>query len=143
MSWLQEERRAAVLLALGIGAALVILWTLLGLLPRVPQATTPVSVSLTIEALNWNLSYETETSNRTVLALLLEAADVHGFVVEWTYSDVYQAAYVHAINGIRDGQQGQYWQYWVNGVYGGVAADRYILEDGDHVVWQHTYSREG
>lgn len=42
------------------------------------------------------------------------------------------------VKGIGDyvnGQDGKYWQYNVNGIMPMVGADKYVLEDGDKIVW--------
>lgn len=138
MSLSRGEKRAAVFLTVGIVLALALLWTLLGLLPRFEAPSGIVDVQLSIEAPGWSLAYAANTTNRTVLSFLLEASAIRGFEVEWTYWDTLQAAKVDAINGIRDGQGGLYWQYWVNDVYGNVGADRYVLQNGNHVIWRFT-----
>ncbi len=144
MNWPRKEWQAAVLLTIVIAGAISGLWFLLGFFPPVAAPTGPVSVSLDIEAPGWNLTYAAETTNRTVLAFLLEAAESEGFAVEWTDWESLGAAKVDSIKGLHDGQGGLYWQYWVNGKYANVAADRYILEVGDHVVWMFTtYPPEG
>jgi hypothetical protein len=48
-------------------------------------------------------------------------------------------AYINAIDGVyQDESHG--WQYWVNGNYATVAANLFILEDGDSVLWNRTIS---
>lgn len=42
---------------------------------------------------------------------------------------------VEAIGPYRNGDDGNYWQYYVNGIQPLVAADAYIIKDGDTVVW--------
>ncbi len=138
MSWLSGERRLAAILLISVVLAVVGLWTALGLLPRLTVPEDTVTVTLAVEALDWNVTYEAETANRTVLSFLLQAADALGFEVEWTHWESLQAAKVDAINGIRDGQDGLFWQYWVNDKYGEVGADRHILQDGDSLLWRHT-----
>jgi len=47
---------------------------------------------------------------------------------------------IESIGGIKNGEKGRYWQYWVNGKYSDVAADKYILKNGDFVIWKFTSS---
>lgn len=144
MNWPRREWQAAVLLGIVIASALAGLWFLLGMFPPVAAPTSPAFVSLDIEAPGWTVSYAAETRNRTVLSFLLEAGESRGFAVEWSHWESLTAAKVDAIKGLRDGQGGLYWQYWVNGEYGDVGADQYVLEDDDHVVWRFTtYPPEG
>lgn len=134
--------RAGILAAI-IGLSVLGLWWSLTLFPPVLVPEERVPLSLVVESADWTVTYHATTANRTVLALLLEASEVEGFPVEWSYSPLYQAVYVHAINGLQDGEGGLFWQYWVNGKYGPLGADRYVLDAGDHVVWSHTVNQEG
>lgn len=138
MSWLRGERKFAIILVTGIAIAISGLWATLSFLPPLSIPEEGVALNLTVEAFSWNVSYSAETTNRTVLSFLLEAADNLGFEVGWTRWDSLQAAKIDAINGVRDGQGGFFWQYWVNDEYGQVGADRYILQDGDRILWRHT-----
>jgi hypothetical protein len=45
--------------------------------------------------------------------------------------------FIEAIHGVRNSNN-FYWQYWVNGAYAQVAAEQYILQDGDNVLWKRT-----
>ena len=47
--------------------------------------------------------------------------------------------YVTAISGVRMNENtNQFWQYRVNGELGGIAANAYVLEDGDSIEWYYT-----
>ncbi len=132
------EPKVALLLALAIVLSVAGLWAALRLIAPAPVPPALVSVSLTIESTGWDISYEATSTNNTVLSFLVEAAEVRGFEVQHQYWEPLGASKVDAINGIRDGAGGLFWQYWVNGVYGDVGANRYILADGDAVLWRHT-----
>ena len=43
---------------------------------------------------------------------------------------------IESVKGVKNGEDGKYWQYWVNGKYSDVASDKYILKDGDLVIWK-------
>ena len=45
--------------------------------------------------------------------------------------------FIEAINGVHNSNN-YYWQFWVNGEYAKVAAEKYVLEDGDKVLWKRT-----
>jgi hypothetical protein len=47
--------------------------------------------------------------------------------------------FVTSINGVENNanDNGFYWQYWVNGELAPVAADSYILADGDKILWKY------
>ena len=130
--------KVALLLVLVVGLAVAGLWLGLRALTPAPIPPGTVSVTLRIEATGWNTSYAAASSNNTVLTFLLEAAASQGFAVQHQHWESLGASKVDAINGIRDGAGGLFWQYWVNGVYGDVGANRYILADGDAVLWRHT-----
>lgn len=44
--------------------------------------------------------------------------------------------FVRQIGDKKNGTDGRFWQYWVNGKFPLVAADRYMLSDGDRVEWR-------
>lgn len=48
--------------------------------------------------------------------------------------------FVRQIKDRKNGQENRYWQYWVNNVQVQLAADRYILKDGDVIEWQFVKS---
>ncbi len=131
------DPKLALFLALAIVLAIAGLLAALQALGPSPVPPSTVTATLQIESTDWNLSYRATTTNNTVLGFLLEAADTQGFSVHWTLNELYQAAYIDAINGVPDGAGGLFWQYWVNGAYGQVGADRYMLADGDAVLWRH------
>lgn len=47
--------------------------------------------------------------------------------------------FIESINGVENNANGNghYWQYWVNDELGPIAADNYVLSDGDHVLWKY------
>ena len=55
------------------------------------------------------------------------------------YGDI--GMFINSINNYKSGDNNKYWQYWVNNKYADVAADKYVLEDGDVILWKFTSSR--
>jgi hypothetical protein len=47
--------------------------------------------------------------------------------------------FIISINGVENNanDNGYYWQYWVNDELAPVAADSYILADGDQILWKY------
>jgi len=45
--------------------------------------------------------------------------------------------FIEAIHGVHS-TNNFYWQYWVNDEYAKVAAELYILDDGDRILWKRT-----
>jgi hypothetical protein len=47
--------------------------------------------------------------------------------------------FIQSINGVMNnaGGNGYYWQYWVNDQLAPVAADYYVLSNGDDVLWKY------
>lgn len=127
---------AAVVVSLSISAIAVISSMDVGSLDRNVTVTVIVDFG---DGSVLRLEHVT-TSNRTVFGALMEAArPCHGnFTVRWTYWAQYDSVLVDEINGIRNGEDGRYWQYWVNGEYGNVGADRYVLKGGEVVEWRFT-----
>ncbi|MFQ5987007.1 MAG: DUF4430 domain-containing protein [Thermoplasmata archaeon] len=131
------DPRLALLLALAIVLSVAGLWAALRALAPAPVPPATVSVTMHIETGDWDLFYSATSTNNTVLSFLLEASAEKGFPVQYQYWEDLGASKVNGINRIRDGSGGLFWQYWVNGAYGQVGADRYILADGDAVLWRH------
>jgi len=65
--------------------------------------------------------------------------DVLNSTVNVTYTQYSYGKFIESINGVANnaGGNGYYWQYWVNGELGPVAADYYVLSDGDQVLWRY------
>jgi len=73
-----------------------------------------------------------EASN--VLELLISGSEVCNF--DYIVQDTEYGPYVSSVDNIdAEGMSG--WQYWVNSASGMVAADEYILEAGDEVLWAY------
>ncbi|TFH07332.1 MAG: DUF4430 domain-containing protein [Candidatus Thorarchaeota archaeon] len=72
----------------------------------------------------------------------LTAPDVYNLTISLFEIDAVWAgdrAFINAIDGVhQDETHG--WQYWVNGNYASIAANLYILHDGDSVLWNRTIS---
>lgn len=142
-----SERTQAVIFVVALGLAIAGLygWARASQPPSVAPGTV-VGVRLAIEGPGWNMSYgPVTTTNNTVYALLLEAAQHFDFSVSATGSPsgIPKGLIVTMINGAQNGQGGLWWQYWVNGVYGDRAADLYALHSGDLALWAFTLSQEG
>ncbi|MGY5859308.1 MAG: DUF4430 domain-containing protein [Candidatus Thorarchaeota archaeon] len=91
-----------------------------------------LEVSLTIDFGNGTVANYTGLSAPNVYNLTTMLFDVDA---RWAGDRVY----IDAIDGVfRDEIHG--WQYWVNGNYSTIAANQYILKDGDFVLWNRTVS---
>ena len=72
----------------------------------------------------------------------LSAPDVYNLTVSLFEVDEVWAGdrvFINAIDGVQQ-DENHGWQYWVNGNYASIAANLYILEDGDSVLWNRTVS---
>ena len=95
----------------------------------VPAAT---GIDLVIDFGNGTVADFTGLTAMNVYNLTIAIFDVDA---RWAGNRVY----IDAIDGVyRDEIHG--WQYWVNGNYASVAANLYILHDGDSVLWNRTAS---
>lgn len=71
------------------------------------------------------------SKGETVFEVLDEVADV-----EYTEYPL-AGKFITSIDGV--GQTTTvWWLYYVNGQLGGVAADRYMVMDGDNILWEYT-----
>jgi hypothetical protein len=71
-------------------------------------------------------------AKKTVLGLLLQAAQDNGFEVNYNPPRGEMGAFVKSINGLENTNE-RFWQFWVNGEYGQVAMDQQEIKDGDLV----------
>lgn len=56
-----------------------------------------------------------------------------------TYIEFVYGRFIVSVDDVENnaGGNGYYWQYWVNDELGPVAADRFTLNDGDHILWKY------
>lgn len=47
---------------------------------------------------------------------------------------------IESINSYQNGADKKYWQYWVDNEYADVAANRYLVNPGDVIMWKFTSS---
>ncbi|MBU2575969.1 DUF4430 domain-containing protein, partial [Patescibacteria group bacterium] len=81
---------------------------------------------------------EEEDSVSSVLLRLAEQNDALTIdVIDYGNLGVF----INSINGNASGDDNKYWQYWVNNEYAQIAADQYILEEGDIILWKFTSSK--
>jgi len=55
------------------------------------------------------------------------------------YGDL--GVFINAINNKQSGDNNNYWQYWVNNQYADLAADKYVLKQGDVIFWKFTSNK--
>ena len=73
--------------------------------------------------------------NDTVYSLLVKKTKETNYEVTTKTYDF--GLMVESINGV-SASSSNYWSYSVNGQMGNVAADKFILNDGDKVEWKYT-----
>lgn len=130
-----------------LSAALIGLWLLaeyLNVQQEVAAPENPLTVSLRIEKEGeWTIEYlNVKTYNNTVYKLLIECRKACNFSVEYTTWKGYDAVFINAINGTRNGEEGKWWQYYVNDIYGDIACDRMEVADGDLLEWRFEEPRQ-
>lgn len=95
----------------------------------IPAAT---GITLTVDFGNGTVVNYTELSAPDVYNLTSTLLEVDAV---WTGNRVF----VNAIDGVsQDENHG--WQFWVNGDYATIAANLFVLQDGDSVLWNRTIS---
>ncbi|MBD3406694.1 MAG: DUF4430 domain-containing protein [Candidatus Lokiarchaeota archaeon] len=89
-----------------------------------------LGITLQVDFGNGTLRTFNDLSSDTVLNLTESVLPVE---YEWEGNLVF----VTAIDGVsQSSQEGKWWQYWINGEYGSIAANKYILDDYDTVEWK-------
>lgn len=71
----------------------------------------------------------------TALSLAQTVSQVRNFeFITKTYPGM--GTLVEQINTIKNGQDGKYWHYYINGALAPVAADTYVIQNGDVIEWR-------
>lgn len=92
--------------------------------------TAAEGVSLSIDFGNGTIREFYNLNGSTVLEVTSSILEVD---VEWFGS----LAYIRGIEGVA-GEGAQGWQYWVNGQFGTVAVNQYVLHDNDSISWVYS-----
>jgi len=102
---------------------------LIGCLSQTSQKT--IHVKLIIDSGQEKVEKEVELKEgATVLDLLQVASDVK-------YKESAWGIFVESINGVaNDSQKNLWWIFYVNDVSASVSCDKYILKEGDVVLWK-------
>jgi len=80
----------------------------------------------------WTFTEVEIEEGETVFSLLLKASEMYNFTVK--YHKERYGVFVEAIAGVEGGGS-KWWVYYVNDVFGEVASDRKVVEDGDEILW--------
>ncbi|UCE09812.1 MAG: DUF4430 domain-containing protein [Candidatus Thorarchaeota archaeon] len=127
--------------------SLSILPILIGICLTLPAPGTAVlegTNHLSADGISLTIDFGNETS---MSFLDLNATDVLELIQSVTAVDVLwygDLAYVTGIEGISNSaSEGKWWQYWVNDELASVAANKFLLQDGDSVLWSRQDSAVG
>ena len=89
-------------------------------------------ISITIDFGNQTTKNLSNLTGTNVLEITQMVADVEFYYDAWGF------AFVTEIDGLANNQQkDNYWQYWVNGEYASTAANTYLVQSGDTIVWRY------
>lgn len=118
----------------GLIVSLLIIATPFGLPSQIEAQSIPAAsgIDLIIDFGNGTVTSDSE----------LSAPDVYNLTVSLFEVDEVWAGdrvFINAIDGVQQ-DENHGWQYWVNGNYASIAANLYILQDGDSVLWNRTVS---
>ncbi len=108
---------------------------------------------------NVNLTSSTNIENHLILASNIEQTIDYGNSTQQAFHDLagvtvfdvlnettivvftqyLYGKFITSINGVENNanDNGFYWQYWVNDNLAPVAADNYVLSDGDQILWKY------
>jgi hypothetical protein len=100
------------------------------------EKSDQTSVHIIINTDGWSISHNlVATPGETALSVLERSAQQNGFSVETTYYAQFDSTLVTSINHAAGGTDGKYWQYYVNGKLPEIGADKYVISNGDVLVW--------
>ena len=82
----------------------------------------------------------TFTQGETVLDVLERVCAEWGIQLEYSWTPAYGSYYIEGINHLYEFSCGQQsgWMYKVNGWFPNYGCSKYILDDGDEIVWCYT-----
>ena len=82
----------------------------------------------------------TFTQGESVFDVLKRICDEYGIQIEYTWTTKYGSTYIEGINYLYEFSCGQQsgWMYKVNGWFPNYGCSKYILDDGDEIVWCYT-----
>ena len=93
-------------------------------------------ISITIDFGNQTTKNLSNLTGTNVLEITQEVANVEFYYDTWGF------AFVTEIDGLANNQQkDSYWQYWVNGEYASTAANTYLVQSGDTIIWRYVSSQ--
>lgn len=100
------------------------------------EDASETSVTLSVIGSSWMIKDQfTLTTDQSVLDVLVLLSNRHGFSVETSYYEAYDATLITSINRDIDGTDGYYWQYLVNGEAPMTGADNTFVSNGDVIHW--------
>lgn len=82
----------------------------------------------------------TFTQGESVFDVLKRICDEYGIQIEYTWTTKYGSTYIEGINYLYEFSCGPQsgWMYKVNGWFPNYGCSKYILDDGDEIVWCYT-----
>jgi len=96
------------------------------------------SVTIEIKGDGWtftdNIYIEEE---ETVYNLLVQISNRNNFKIESTFYEQFDSLLIDSINEDENGKGDKYWQYYVNEEIPMIGCDKYIVSNGDHIVWSY------
>lgn len=80
------------------------------------------------------------TEGETVFDVLKRVCDYTGIQLEYSWTPMYDSYYIEGINNLYEFDCGNEsgWMYKVNGWFPNYGCSKYMLEDGDTIVWCYT-----
>lgn len=108
---------------------------------RVEQVSSSNETALSARAANVELTIDYSNSSQHVYSDLsgLTVFDILNQTASVTFIEFAYGKFVISINDVENNanQNGYYWQYWVNDELAPIAADNYVLSDGDQILWRY------
>lgn len=102
------------------------------------EKSDSTSVRIIIHGDDWTLTDNLVAyQGDTALMLLERSAQQNRFSIHTTYYASFDATLVDSINNDIGGTNGKYWQYYVNGMLPTTGADKYLLTNGDVLMWSY------
>ena len=80
------------------------------------------------------------TAGETAFDVTKRACQANGISLEFSYTPIYGSYYIEGIGNLYefDVGDGSGWMFTVNGMFPGEGCSRYVLQDGDSILWLYT-----
>ncbi len=104
-----------------------------------PENPDSSSVKITLKGDDWEITdfYIVNMEKNNAFVVLKDVCRRNNLKFNYTYYESFDSSLVDSIGPDINGDGGKYWQFWVNEELPMVGADKFILKNGDSILWDY------